>query len=220
MKERISKHVAGALAAQGQKWCPRCKTAKPVTDFFHARGKPIAYCKPCKAADKIAIRKRKALEPDNTIVERFWPKVDKRGPEECWNWIGAKSNRGYGAIYYKGADQPAHRVAMELEGEVVPGPGWVVDHICKNIACVNTKHLRIVLQRDNCTIYANPTPFYKNMTKTHCVHGHPLSGDNIVWVRQRSRGRFGSPSRVCLTCWPHMKNSSYRVDPPDEKLAA
>jgi hypothetical protein len=34
------------------------------------------------------------LEPD--VVDRFWAKVDKRGPEDCWEWQACTDQFGYG----------------------------------------------------------------------------------------------------------------------------
>ncbi len=138
--------------------CPRCRQVKPASEFFrHAKGPDghSSTCKICKQKYRVEIRERKLKQPDSTIEARFWPKVDKNGPNGCWNWIGAKSNRGYGAIYYKGADQPAHRVSMELAGHEINYAEQVVDHVCKNIACVNPAHLRICTQIENTTIYAD-----------------------------------------------------------------
>lgn len=30
------------------KICARCKTEKPLSDFYHQSGRPISYCKPCQ----------------------------------------------------------------------------------------------------------------------------------------------------------------------------
>lgn len=146
----------------GLKRCPRCDTTKPVADFYPKKGPGSgvsSHCRACKARMKIEIRVRLGNKPDATIERRFWPKVNKDGPlwqgTPCWVWTGAKSNRGYGAIFYKGHDTPAHRVSMELAGHVADWKAFVVDHMCKNIACVNPAHLRICTQAENLSIYAD-----------------------------------------------------------------
>lgn len=198
--------------------CTHCREVKPESEFYvkSVDGRPGSYCKGCKLEMRRERRAAMAGKPDPTIAARFWPKVDKRGPDDCWNWLGAKSNRGYGAISYQGADCPAHRVSMQLAGHEVFYPERVVDHRCKNIACVNPAHLRIVTQAENCGPLANPTPHWTNANKTHCKHGHPLSGDNLAVLmalgRPRKDGtRKRRATRACLTCYPRVRNSSFRI---------
>ena len=31
-----------------------------------------------------------------TYIERFWSKVDRQGPDECWEWQAGRSEKGYG----------------------------------------------------------------------------------------------------------------------------
>ena len=93
--------------------------------------------------------------------ERFWEKVDKRGDDECWNWT-AKMPLGYGYLNTKGKSERAHRVSYEIHKGSIP-EGAVIDHQCRNTACVNPNHLlactpsensqNVVSRRDNSTGY-------------------------------------------------------------------
>lgn len=154
---------------------------------------------------------------------RFWPKVDRKGPEDCWNWLGAVAGNGYGSIFLeevaregggvKVINAQVHRVAWELtHGEIQDG--LVIDHMCKNTLCCNPAHLQPIDQRTNCTVLARPTPFTKNKEKTHCKYGHAFEGDNYVWIR-RPVDNF--PTRACVRCRPYLANSMYRVDPPEDR---
>lgn len=83
-----------------------------------------------------------------TFEKRFWAKVDKRGPNDCWAWTGAANGRGYGSIWRSPRLERAHRMAYELAYGAIPD-GLVVDHMCHNPKCVNPRHLRICTQAQN-----------------------------------------------------------------------
>ena len=42
-------------------------------------------------------------------VVRFWARVDRRGPDECWLWLAAKDPCGYGEIGINRRVERAHR---------------------------------------------------------------------------------------------------------------
>jgi hypothetical protein len=89
--------------------------------------------------------------PRIPFAQRFWPKVDKRGPDDCWLWTGSKDGRGYGKIR---ADGPirfvmkAHRAAFELTHGPIPD-GLHVLHKCDRPGCTNPAHLRLGTHREN-----------------------------------------------------------------------
>lgn len=52
-----------------------------------------------------------------TNEEKFWSKVNKLGPNDCWPWLGAKHPTGYGKLWLRLPDlicKPAHHAALIL----------------------------------------------------------------------------------------------------------
>ena len=83
-------------------------------------------------------------------MERFWSKVDKAGPGDCWEWQAARIPDGYGHFYLDGRLILAHRVALSwAQGVDIPGPEVKALHSCDNPPCVNPAHLRWGSDADN-----------------------------------------------------------------------
>lgn len=97
-------------------------------------------------------RKRKKSGPSSrSIKERFWEKVDVRGPDDCWNWTAKVDRDGYGRIGtggHYGTMLRAPRYSYLLHYGVDLGNQWVL-HSCDNPSCVNPRHLRIGDAHDN-----------------------------------------------------------------------
>lgn len=72
------------------------------------------------------------------IEIRFWSKVDKRGPDECWLWLGDTSRYGHTTV--KGHAKSAHVVAYELTYGPLP-KGKYACHTCDNPPCCNPAHI-------------------------------------------------------------------------------
>ncbi len=135
-----------------------------------------------------------------TMETRFWSKVDKRGPNDCWPWTGVKNWCGYGVFTNNNRLHKAHRVAWELaNGE--PLGQRLGTHRCDNPPCVNPSHIvpgtplsnaHEAWDRKRMRGY-----FAENAAKTHCKHGHPLSGENVIL---RIRGRARRQTRECREC--------------------
>ena len=129
--------------------------------------------------------------------KRFWPKVNKNGPVsdfrpdlgQCWLWTASKDGRGYGRFRFGGRTQYAHRIAYEWLVGPIPG-GLGIDHLCRVHNCVNPAHLEPVTQREN--ILRGNGVAAQHVRKTHCLRGHPLSGENL----------YVTPCgwRACLAC--------------------
>lgn len=85
-------------------------------------------------------------------AERFWSKVDRRGPDECWPWkasVNVRNRYGQFAVSRpKKTMLRAHRVAYELAKGPIP-EGLLVRHTCDNRPCCNPAHLIVGTDLDN-----------------------------------------------------------------------
>lgn len=104
----------------------------------------------------------------------------------CHIWTGDRTRYGHGVIRYKGRRCAAHRVLYEME--VGPITERTLDHLCRQKACVNVKHLEPVTLRENIKREGLQGWAQENEQKTHCPRGHEY--DMI----------FSSGSRWCRTC--------------------
>ena len=125
-----------------------------------------------------------------TTQERINSKVAMDPMSGCHLWIGAANASGYGQMHHDGKTAYAHRVNYELHKGKIPD-GLALDHLCRVPCCVNPAHLEPVSFREN--VLRGIGPSAREAKQTHCIHGHPLSGENL-YLRKDMNGRH------CKTC--------------------
>ena len=158
----------------------------------------VLVCETCRVAFPCDRRAQRFCSPACAIVARelrnpwparFWAKT-RKADNGCIEWIGAFHPSGYGRVKppWMGNSTWAHRVAFRLAHGRDADP--MLDHICRNRACVNASHLR------ECTAKENAANGAKAL-QTHCLRGHPLWGPNL---RIELRGYGGLMVRRCRAC--------------------
>ena len=130
--------------------------------------------------------------------EKIWARVDKGGPVPifnpdlgpCWIWTGNIEDQGYGVYPNgRGSTVKAYRLIYEMVVGEIP-EGLQPDHLCRVRACVRPTHLEPVTKKENVLRGFGPTAI--NARKTHCIHGHPFEGANLI-IRPNG-------DRDCRTC--------------------
>ena len=118
------------------------------------------------------------------MADRFFSKVDIA---DCWTWTAARTPAGYGSFWVGPGNTKvmAHRWAWEHLRGPIP-EGQVIDHLCRNKACVNPDHLDPVPQQVNLARGVG------NGSQTHCPQGHPYDEVNTY---RRANG-----IRQCRAC--------------------
>lgn len=108
----------------------------------------------------------------------------------CWIWKGWCSRLGYGSVSVKGRAWPVHRLTYTLFKGEIP-KGLQACHTCDIPACCNPEHIFLGTAADNARDAQSKGRHFTS-SKTHCVRGHPLSGDNLYLAP--------SGRRQCKTC--------------------
>jgi HNH endonuclease len=137
------------------------------------------------------------------VSARFWSKVDVRGPDECWPWLGARVRKGYGSFYVGGHMLGAHRwIYEQIHGPIAEG--MQIDHTCHNTdqrcsgdacvhrRCCNPAHLEQATSRENGM--RGRTLQAAKAAQTECIHGHPFDEANTI-IRTDRPG-----TRECRRC--------------------
>lgn len=168
---------------------------------------PAHYQRWRTTGDPLGSKPRVYIDRKVPVAERFWPKVDVRGPDECWPWL-AYLDKGHGRFIVMGDDgrgHPigAHRMAYQLAVGQIP-EGMHIDHTChtndagcreaKNCQhrrCCNPKHLEPVTPDEN--RWRGRWAPTENAKRTHCQRGHEFTDENTYFP-----ARGGRQCRECM----------------------
>jgi hypothetical protein len=159
----------------GRGWCAKhYATWQKYSDPFHETRRYVRQSARCAHqgcdekpkrrgyCEKHVRRQIKHGETTDPRERRFWAQIDRRGPEECWPWLGyVHPKTGYGQFGARAGTRLPHRVAYEYVNGLIPD-GLVLDHLCHTLdvdcastnecphrRCCNPEHLEPVTRREN-----------------------------------------------------------------------
>lgn len=121
-------------------------------------------------------------------IKRFLSKIDQRGPDECWPWIGAVQ-LGYGVLYFGPRAIKATRIALFLKDGRDPFP-LLGCHTCESRyqpgdiscrKCCNPEHLYAGTHADNAADLVNSKRGPLGERHPRCK----LTAEKVMSIRRR-----------------------------------
>ncbi len=166
---------------------------------FHECGQPY-YAHGLCSQHNIHRRNGKELKPIKRTRSRKLPFVIEydespctnptlRGP--CYVYRGTKTPKGYGQASIGNKSVLIHRLAWVRQRGPIP-EGLEIDHQCRNRACCNPDHLRVVTKAVNVTENVIGNGPQIMAARTHCPQGHAYDEKNTY------RDKLGH--RSCREC--------------------
>jgi hypothetical protein len=143
-------HGCGTKIAKSEKICDTCgqrtRDAAARQRRLHSSRLAPRACEQCGCG-----LPRGGCQP--CVGCRFWKRIRKLGPDDCWEWTGPTPGPGYGKISVTpegGVSEQwyTHRYAWLLK-HGPPALGLFVLHKCDNKLCCNPAHLYLGTQVDN-----------------------------------------------------------------------
>lgn len=136
------------------------------------------------------------LKSESELVLDIMSRCEIENPKSCWLWNGSLTKDGYGRLGDAArricGTKSLHRCMYILLRGPIPD-GLTLDHLCRVRRCANPFHTEPVTGREN--ILRGTGYAARNNRKTHCKHGHPLTGDNLLPRLDAKNG--GRRCRIC-----------------------
>lgn len=172
--------------------------------------------------------------------DSFISRVRFAGPDECWEWTGALTEKGYGRVHIRrlGGIWKAHRLSYAYHVAPIPDGLWVL-HSCDNPPCVNPAHLSLGTVSDNHddmvkrgrALTGRRNPNYRNRV---CARGEESTSAKLTTaqaldiIARREAGEsfqsiaslYGIHRNTAARIfrgerWSHLRSGSVTVSPPD-----
>lgn len=147
-----------------------------------------------------------------TKPEDIWKRIDIRGPDECWPFLGKPDSIGYGVMKTLGKSYKVHRIAYALTH-----PGTIsfaapkdktkkefVLHTCDNRACANPAHLKLGSHAENMADMAAKGRAPKRPgEKNHMAKLTNSQAEEVRWISEKGIhykeiARLYGVSRHCI----------------------
>lgn len=123
---------------------------------------PWSYASACRTAAAVPPAVWRLLLNDAGTRRRYAERTHRRGPDDCWYWLGAISSTGHGKLRASsracGVSRvvTAHVLGYQLANgplEAMPGDDPVIAHRCDEAACQNPAHWRLCTRAENTIEY-------------------------------------------------------------------